>query len=558
MPEMKTLPLFDGVAVPIDAATKKLAWFGENGAGKTYGSMKLAELFWHAGVQFVAFDPVGVWPGLRTNADGSPGIPIAVFGGLNGDIPIGPSHGGIVAETIVNAGISAVIDVSQFETDSAKAHFASDFAERFFFLKKSAPSAVHVFLEEAQEFVPESPYGGPQSKETLMTNRFLRIWKIGRNFGIGGSLISQRPQEISKKALNLSNCILAFRMTGPHERDYMGKWFKGHGAEVDLPKIATGVPYVWSAHWLQVSDTFRVLPKKTFDLSATPEVGVESAPRTLASVDVEALRQAMAVPDDAGKEADTAALRARIRALEAEARAPRIDPLIVKAAGERDEWKRRAEDAETKLARIMALCKTDAVAVTTVKPDRPSSAPSPVRNADLPAAKPKEQAGNGKESAPKMRVLAAVAFWAPHFPKGVPRLFVAFTAQYKPGTGNFNNILGNLRTDGLVDYPGSGTVAVTPAGAALVSVKCVKREEAYKALLGSIQAKLTGPQWRVFSPLLQSYPEAVHMTRNVLATEAGYTAGTGNFNNLCGQLRSLGLVDYPVSGSIAAERVLFP
>ena len=49
------------------------------------------------------------------------------------------------------------MDVSQFESDADKARFARAFADRFFFRKKAAPSAVHVFIEECQEFAPQNP-----------------------------------------------------------------------------------------------------------------------------------------------------------------------------------------------------------------------------------------------------------------------------------------------------------------------------------------------------------------------------------------------------------------
>ncbi len=41
------------------------------------------------------------------------------------------------------------------------------------------------------------------------------------------------------------------------------------------------------------------------------------------------------------------------------------------------------------------------------------------------------------------------------------------------------------------------------------------------------------------------------------AHAAGYTPGAGSFNNACGRLRSLGLVDYREPGCVKAEPVLF-
>jgi DNA helicase HerA-like ATPase len=195
----KLLRISEDLGLPLDVVTQKLAFLGRTGSGKTYGSSKLAELMLDAGAQVVILDVVGVWYGLRLDADGKAnGIEIPVFGGLHGDVPLEPTGGHLMADLIVDRGLSVVLDLSQFESDAAKARFAGEWADRFFFRKKAAPGAVHIFLEECQEFVPQNPQRG----EERMLHAFQRIEKLGRNFGIGVSLISQRPQEVNKKALN--------------------------------------------------------------------------------------------------------------------------------------------------------------------------------------------------------------------------------------------------------------------------------------------------------------------------------------------------------------------
>ncbi len=46
------------------------------------------------------------------------------------------------------------------------------------------------------------------------------------------------------------------------------------------------------------------------------------------------------------------------------------------------------------------------------------------------------------------------------------------------------------------------------------------------------------------------------MTNEQLGAEAGYTAGTGGFNNARGKLRSLGLIEYLPEG-VRARDILF-
>lgn len=67
---MKLLNIAKGIEFPIDAVTQKLAFIGRSSSGKSYGAGKLAEELLEAGVQVVVLDPVGIWHGLRTSADG--------------------------------------------------------------------------------------------------------------------------------------------------------------------------------------------------------------------------------------------------------------------------------------------------------------------------------------------------------------------------------------------------------------------------------------------------------------------------------------------------------
>jgi hypothetical protein len=49
----------------------------------------------HGGVQVIVLDPIGHWWSLRAGADGKPkgGYPVAVFGGMHGDLPLEPTAG---------------------------------------------------------------------------------------------------------------------------------------------------------------------------------------------------------------------------------------------------------------------------------------------------------------------------------------------------------------------------------------------------------------------------------------------------------------------------------
>lgn len=316
----ETLKISKEQSLPVNAATQKLAWLGTTGSGKTYGASKLAEQFWYAGAQFVVLDPVGVWYGLRLDKTGKKPstIDIPVFGGLHGDMPLDPGAGKLLANLVVDKNLSAIIDVSQFESDAAKARFAADFADQFFHRKKANASAVHLFIEECQEFVPQNPQRG----EERMLHAFVRMQKLGRNFGIGSSYISQRPQEVNKKALNMAQTLFVFRNTGTHERKAIELWIKDNSLDEnianDLPKIPTGQCHIWSPEFLKISEMVHILEKDTFNASATPEVGKKAKAQSLASIDIKALQESMADTIAAAANEDPALLRKKIQALEGE------------------------------------------------------------------------------------------------------------------------------------------------------------------------------------------------------------------------------------------------
>ncbi len=303
--------------LPIDSVTQKLGFIGRTGSGKTYAATKLAEEFFAMQAQFIALDPVGVWWGLRLNEDGkTPGFSIPVFGGLHGDIPLEASSGKLIADLIVSKRISAIIDVSHFESDSDKTRFSTDFADRFYYLKKSNPSAVHIFLEECQEFIPQNIQRG----EERMLHAFQRMIRLGRNFGIGASMITQRPQDVNKKALNQAECVFAFQLTGPQERKAVDLWMNDKGLDLDLandlPKLNIGEAHVWSPAWLKISEVVKIDKKQTYNASSTPEVGKKSQSRQLASIDIEVLRDQMQATIEKAKQEDPRELRKKIEELQ--------------------------------------------------------------------------------------------------------------------------------------------------------------------------------------------------------------------------------------------------
>jgi hypothetical protein len=611
---MKTIAISPALSLPIDAVTQTLACIGRKNAGKTYLAGLIAEQMLDAGAQVVIIDAVGNWYGLRIAADGkSKGKDIFIAGGERGDVPILPDSGARFAQLVVEKNISIVLDVSGFRQGERK-RFAADFAEEFFHLKKTQKSAVHLFIEEAQLFVPQRT--GPE--EARMLGAFENIIRLGRNYGIGATMITQRPQSVNKEVLSQVECLCVLQVNGTHERKALEEWVQEAGADRklvgELPGLARGEGYVWSPSWLRIFQRVRFGKKTTFDASATPEVGKAMKAAMLSAVDVEALKTDLQEVIAQASKDDPKALRQQIAQLQTDLRkatqtaapAPvslKPDPAAIQAillsemekfwdlayekigvrmAGEVrsiiDQMRRQTEvNAEflSKFADTMAD-KTNwnfkdisaegmkaAKTVRFIENSPESRAPTPAHSSagrpiPLPPVAQRTSASQGDSGAsltgPERRILNAIAWLESIGVEQPEQPAVAFLAGYTYGGGAWNNPRGRLNVRGLIEYLPGNCIRLTDAGRNLAEAPDVPGSNA--ELHEKVLARLPGPEQRLLRPLLSAYPKS--LTNEALATKAQYTAGAGAYNNPRGRLRSLGLIEYPQPGNVRAKDLLFP
>ncbi len=71
----------------------------------------------------------------------------------------------------------------------------------------------------------------------------------------------------------------------------------------------------------------------------------------------------------------------------------------------------------------------------------------------------------------------------------------------------------------------------------------------------TLEARLPNPQWRILAALIRAYPNAI--PRDEVARQADASPTSSGFQNNLGALRSLGFIDYPARGFVAALPVLF-
>lgn len=323
---MKHLTLGPDLKLPAaDAVVQKQAFLGRTGSGKTYAAMKHAEQLLRSGAQIVAVDWVGIWWGLRLDARGRKpsfaaarfvGRPLYIFGGEHGDVPLDVNAGDRFARLIVEKGVSAVLDVSLMRKHQRQT-FVTQFAEEFFHAKKGRRSPVHVYLEEAQAFLPQM---APRGSERML-GAFEDIGKVGRNYGIGLSLISQRPQAVHKDVLNQSEVLYLFQLSGPQERKAVEAWAVDVAGERDsaldmLPHLKKGECIVWSPQWLRRKDQVSIGQRETFDVTPNATLTELIEPKPLTEADLKDLTASIEDVVERAEQTDVKALQRKVLELQ--------------------------------------------------------------------------------------------------------------------------------------------------------------------------------------------------------------------------------------------------
>jgi hypothetical protein len=315
------LVLADDFALPLEAVTESMAILAVRGAGKSNAANVLAREMYQKGLHWIAIDPKGDWWGIRASRDGKEegGLPIPIFGGSHGDLPLDPLAGAALARFLVEHRVTCILDVSHFNSEAEKVRFLLAFSEQLFRSKNEAQEPTHIFFEEADDYIPQNPF--PEQRR--LVHAMAKILKQGRSRGLGGTIISQRTAVVHKDVLSQVQTLFALRTTSPHDRKAIQNWvsFFGENNEMvkELPSLKDGEAWVWSPNWLRVMRRVQFHRRATFDSGATPKPGSSKrAPTTLATVDLEVLRQLLSGSLQKAAEDDPAALKAKVKKLEQE------------------------------------------------------------------------------------------------------------------------------------------------------------------------------------------------------------------------------------------------
>lgn len=281
--------------LPDAALDGDIAVLGRKGGGKTFTSKGIVERLLDLKRRVLILDPLGVWAGLRTSADGErPGYQVAIFGGQHGDEPLEPALAVPLAQVIAGENLPAILDLSEL-TKTAQGTFLYRFLHE---LRRVNRDALTVVLEEADVFAPQNPQGDDSK---LLHGEIDWISRRGRFRGFRLISITQRPARLSKDVLTQCATLIAHKLPAPQDRDAVKAWVEGNG-DRDLARevfdtlagLQVGEAWVWSPEH-DILQRMKFPRIKTLDTSATPKAGESRIePKTLAEVDMSGIRKALA------------------------------------------------------------------------------------------------------------------------------------------------------------------------------------------------------------------------------------------------------------------------
>ncbi len=209
---MATLKIADNLNLPLDAVTQTFGVLAKRGVGKTYTAAVFVEELLKAGRQVVVVDPIGVWFGLRSSADGKhAGLPIIVMGGDHGDVPLEVTAGSTIAEFITEQKASVVLDLSRFRKGE-QVRFMTDFAETLYHRNRDPLMLV---VDEADAYAPQRPQKGEERLLGAMEDLVRR----GRARGLGVMLVTQRAAVLNKNVLTQVEVLVVLRTIAPQDRE---------------------------------------------------------------------------------------------------------------------------------------------------------------------------------------------------------------------------------------------------------------------------------------------------------------------------------------------------
>lgn len=561
-----------------------------SGGGKSWLLRRIAEQLFGK-VQVLIIDPEGEFATLREKYG-------YVLVGKGGETPADVRSAGLVAHKLLEVKASAVCDLYELSLDDRHA-WVRMFLESMVDAPKELWTPVVVIVDEAHYFAPEKGHGESEASDAMIS-----LATKGRKRGFAPVFATQRLGKLRKDAAaDLLNVLVgqtfidvdrkrAAESLGIDSKDKQSFFselrmlkagqFWGLGRAISTERILINVGTVETTH--------PEAGKAAVHAAApppTPEQVKKLLPK-LADLPAEAEEKARTEEE---YERRVKQLQAEVyslqEALEVEKRLlpepPEPEEIIIHIPALTPEdldlmdgnavWLEEMGKAaiaasekirgQVEVARDRALAAGDtsdltrhpigemivaeAVAAAPRRPSPVNPGPAP------PPAAPRPVKPSAGLTAPQQRILNALAWLAAAGITQPLRVQVAFLAEQSPRSSGFRNNLSALKTAGLLEYRGSGALALTALGTR--KAEHPKTRLTANQFQQTILDQLPNPQARILRVLIGSYPR--ELTREHVARQADQSPASSGFRNNLSALRTLNLIAYRPQARLAGQPILF-
>lgn len=580
-----------------DYAVGASAVLGIRDSGKTVTSKGIAEQLLDNGIPIIVFDAVGKWRWMKTAAEGHRGkaYEIVVAGGREPDLPLTTHSVPEIVRSALKERIPLIIDL--FSKDLSKSDWRKIVQTAIHIIHyENEGGAVHVFLEEAAEFVPQRVYDNETYAEVE------KLVRMGGNASVGITIINQRSQEVNKAVLdNCSTALVLGCQVGKNAIEAVEKWIERLDPKTadelteSLPKLKPGEAWVWTRKSLDRPTREQMPMCRSFHPDRrTPEIVLKSLKPVDTKKFVSRLADNIPKVIEAAKANDPAELRKQIaelrRQVSAPAKAPKALPPKVATVPMLTDHERtritaviRSFDLLTdKHGDVVKALESTGIGLIGLKPEiawlrskLSPQPPTPVKWPPTPAAfspsrvavpvprrtaPPSYQLGDVefKPTGTQQRILDAIA-WLESIGNHKPtNTQIGAVALIDPSGGYFSNMVGPLATAGLVDRT-NGVTRLTEDGRALAVVPAQAASlDAYHDVLRQRVRKMKTSGGKTIEMLDFIISQGGNEVTTAQVGEAVAIDHTGGyFSNMIGPLSAVGLIERN-SGTVTPTEILFP
>lgn len=570
----------DRFPIPEAALDDRLAFIGNSGSGKTYAAGAAVEQAIARGCRVVIVDPMGVWWGLRLGEDGrAPGLPVVIFGGAHGDLPLTEGAATLIGETAATMAESAIVDLSALGTKASERRFMLSFLTALY--RKADGAPLQLVIDEADMFAPQvlSDRDGDAARCLGMMETVVRR---GRVKGFIPWLITQRPAVLNKNVLSQADGLVALKLTAAQDRTALKAWVEGMADAAQLKALTAELPSMQRGEarlWIPSRGIYERVAfpkKKTFDSSASPKRGEKKRAADLAPLDIAALKSAMATVEAETKANDPAALKAEIAALKrAAATAAKTStreqvqaPAEIAAAehrgfqkgreeGAREAWEfvkkhlgLLANEQRRRSESITLLNAAELAEFIKSAPGRAAPPPPTSPHPEKRRAAARHEGPSGEQAAgpPLGGHLGAerrpLQILVDRAPAAFTEAQWATLAGMKRTGGTWAAYKSRLKTAGMIEQEGGLWRAST------LALQITERQPPNGSALDQWRAALGGGPAKLIDILVEA---RTPISREDLASAAGMTASGGTFASYLSRLRSNGVIEKSARGFHLAE-----